>query len=217
MSGLLKLLGFDGGKIGAVAVNGIVFLAQMVRFGANKFMDFMMTKTWDWYLIVDYINKKIKDDKFYNNKVKDELGNLLISPEPKDEENKNNDEQEERSNKDDILSGDIFNWMLQNEKVSNLLVDARDKDLSEKLMSNIKERNKNNSADCVLMLFCKMKPFIWGMQKALNDKLSGKEPIGNKKTGEEPDKIAIFFEYLPTFDEFKTNSVTCEDDHRGCL
>lgn len=46
----------------------------------------------------------------------------MISPEPKDEENKNNDEQEERSNKDDILSGDIFNWMLQNEKVSDLLV-----------------------------------------------------------------------------------------------
>jgi len=46
----------------------------------------------------------------------------LISPEPKDEENKNNNDQEERSSKDDILSGDIFNWMLQNEKVSDLLV-----------------------------------------------------------------------------------------------
>jgi len=83
-------------------------------------------------------------------------------------------------------------------------------------MSSIKERNKNNSADCVLMLFCKMKPFIWGMQKALNDKLSGKEHTMNKKRTEEPDKIAIFFEYLPTFDEFKTNSVTCEDDYKGC-
>lgn len=46
----------------------------------------------------------------------------MISPEPKDEENKNDDEQEERSNNEDILSGDIFNWMLQNEKVSELLV-----------------------------------------------------------------------------------------------
>lgn len=72
MSGLLKLLGFDSGKIGAAAINGIVFLAQMVRFGANSFMDFMMTKTWDWYVIVDYISKKIKDDKFFNNKIKDE-------------------------------------------------------------------------------------------------------------------------------------------------
>ena len=84
-------------------------------------------------------------------------------------------------------------------------------------MSNIKERNKNNSADCVLMLFCKMKPFIWGMQKALNDKLNnGKEQTGNRRTAEEPDKIAIFFEYLPTFDEFKTNSVTCENDYKVC-
>jgi hypothetical protein len=72
MSGLLKLLGFDGGKIGAAAINGIVFLAQMVRFGANRFMDFMMTKTWDWYVIADYINKKIKDNKFNSDKGKDE-------------------------------------------------------------------------------------------------------------------------------------------------
>ena len=45
----------------------------------------------------------------------------MISPEPKDKEDKIDDEHEERSNKDDILSGDIFNWMLQNEKVSELL------------------------------------------------------------------------------------------------
>lgn len=62
MSGLLKLLGFDGAKIGAAAVNGIVFLAQMVRYSANKFMDYMMTKTWDWYVIVDYISNRIKND-----------------------------------------------------------------------------------------------------------------------------------------------------------
>jgi hypothetical protein len=31
MNGFLKLLGFDGRKIGAAAMNGIIFIAQMVR------------------------------------------------------------------------------------------------------------------------------------------------------------------------------------------
>lgn len=62
MSGLLKLLGFDGAKVGAAAINGIVFLAQMVRNGANKFMDYMMTKTWDWYVIMDYVGNRIKNE-----------------------------------------------------------------------------------------------------------------------------------------------------------
>lgn len=59
MGGVLKLLGFDTSKIGAVAVNGIVFIAQMVRYGASRLVDYMMTKTWDWYQIVDYLGERV--------------------------------------------------------------------------------------------------------------------------------------------------------------
>jgi hypothetical protein len=62
MSGMLKMLGFDGAKIGAAAVNGVIFIAQMVRYGAMKFMDLMMTKTWDWYKIVDHMSEKIRNE-----------------------------------------------------------------------------------------------------------------------------------------------------------
>lgn len=62
MGGMLKLLGFDSSKIGAAAVNGIIFIAQMVRYGASRFMTFVMTKTWDWYQIVDYISEQMKND-----------------------------------------------------------------------------------------------------------------------------------------------------------
>lgn len=61
MSGMLKMLGFDSAKIGAFAVNGIIFIAQMVRYGASNFVDFMMEKTWDWYKIVDQISQKINN------------------------------------------------------------------------------------------------------------------------------------------------------------
>lgn len=64
MGGMLKLLGFDSSKVGAVAVNGIIFIAQMVRYGASRFMDYMMTRTWDWYTLVDYIGERMKNDTF---------------------------------------------------------------------------------------------------------------------------------------------------------
>lgn len=62
MSGLLKVLGFDGAKIGAFALNGIIFIAQMVRDSASKIFNFVMSKTWDLYLKVDRINNQIKNE-----------------------------------------------------------------------------------------------------------------------------------------------------------
>lgn len=62
ISGMLRLLGFDSSKIGAAAVNGIIFIAQMVRYSASQFMDYMMTKTWDWYQIANYIGERIKNE-----------------------------------------------------------------------------------------------------------------------------------------------------------
>lgn len=62
MGGMLRLLGFDSTKIGAAAVNGIVFIAQMVKYSVNHFMNYSMGKMWDWYSIVDYIGERIKTD-----------------------------------------------------------------------------------------------------------------------------------------------------------
>lgn len=62
ISGIIKVLGFDGAKIGAAAVNGIIFMAQMVRFGVNRVVNYTMSKMWDWYQIVDYITDRIRKD-----------------------------------------------------------------------------------------------------------------------------------------------------------
>jgi hypothetical protein len=65
MSGMFKMLGLDGAKIGAAAVNGIIFVAQMVRYGASAFMEYMMTRTWDWYKIVDHLSDKVTNETLY--------------------------------------------------------------------------------------------------------------------------------------------------------
>lgn len=62
MGGMLQLLGFDSSKIGAVAINGIIFIAQMVRYGASKFMDYMVTRTIDLYKFVDYIGDRMNNE-----------------------------------------------------------------------------------------------------------------------------------------------------------
>lgn len=69
MSGFLKVLGFDGNKIGAFALNGIVFIAQMVRSSARTLFNMMMEKTWDLYLTMDQMSHKIKNETaLVNNK-----------------------------------------------------------------------------------------------------------------------------------------------------
>lgn len=62
MTGMLKMLGFDSRKIGAIAVNGFVFIAKMVRFGATRIMEFMSDQTLDWYRIMNYITDKMKHE-----------------------------------------------------------------------------------------------------------------------------------------------------------
>ena len=66
-SGFLKILGLDSKKIGAFALNGIVFIAQMVSTSANKLVNLVMEKTWDWYLIVDHISKRMNQTSESNN------------------------------------------------------------------------------------------------------------------------------------------------------
>jgi hypothetical protein len=62
MGGVFKLLGLDGSQIGAAAMNGIIFIAQMVRYGASRVMTFMMDQSSDLYKLVDYIGDRIKNE-----------------------------------------------------------------------------------------------------------------------------------------------------------
>lgn len=62
MNGVFRLLGLDGAKLGAIAVNGIIFIAKMVSHGMTHTMNYAMMKVWDWYLIINYIRDRIQAD-----------------------------------------------------------------------------------------------------------------------------------------------------------
>lgn len=60
---LLRVIGLDGGKIGALAVNGIIFIAQMVRNGVEKITIHLKQSIWDWQSIIHYLVQRVHDDE----------------------------------------------------------------------------------------------------------------------------------------------------------
>lgn len=103
------------------------------------------------------------------------------------------------------------------------------------------ERNyTNGEADCVMMweyfeemrqlkinffilffrLVCKLKPFIWNMQNVVVDKL--KSMVDTPKKAKEEtsknsiDNVALFFEYLPSYEEYSNNGYDCENIYHQC-
>lgn len=75
--------------------------------------------------------------------------------------------------------------------------------------------HKPNDAECVLLLLCKLKPFIWKMQRAVNEKIVGAESQPDKKRSEK-DPIDAFFRFVPSREEFENNGVNCEDTYTAC-
>ena len=83
----------------------------------------------------------------------------------------------------------------------------------------VKDMNyKASDADCILLLLCKLKPFVWSMQKAITEKIVGdaKQHADDIKNKANIDQMNTFFKFVPSLEEFKNNGVECEDNHKAC-
>lgn len=101
-------------------------------------------------------------------------------------------------------------------KISESLTfqDVRDHELPNKLISMVDEMNyKSGEADCVLLLLCKLKPFVWSMQKAIGDRIAGHEATMEKESF---DRLNVFFKYVPSLEEFQNNGSECEEMYSSC-
>lgn len=67
MNGLIRLMGLDPSKIGALALNGIVFIAQMVRMGYHWVVQSTANAFWNWYTILKYISQRMYTLENYQN------------------------------------------------------------------------------------------------------------------------------------------------------
>lgn len=61
LSHMLRMFGMDGGKIGAMAVNGIIFIAQMVSESMYLLGLYVQQNLWDWWVIAEYIVRRVRD------------------------------------------------------------------------------------------------------------------------------------------------------------
>lgn len=75
--------------------------------------------------------------------------------------------------------------------------------------------HKSGDADCVLLLLCKLKPFVWNMQKAINEKIVGAESERADEMNK-MDRLSVFFKFVPSLEEFKNNGMECEENYKLC-
>jgi hypothetical protein len=72
INSMLRLMGLEPGKMGALALNGVIFLAQMVRHGLENFMSFSMTSIWDWYMIWNNLRDRLQiEQQQYEHEISD--------------------------------------------------------------------------------------------------------------------------------------------------
>lgn len=102
---------------------------------------------------------------------------------------------------------------------SFIFQDVRDRELPNKVISVVEAmNNKPGEADCVLLLLCKLKPFVWSMQKAIDTRIVGepKQRVDDVNKQEPLDRMSVFFKYVPSLDEFQNNGSECEENYPKC-
>lgn len=62
ISNLLRIMGLDSGKIGALAVNGIIFIAQMVRGIIGVANQYFRNSLSDWKLIFNFLADRVENN-----------------------------------------------------------------------------------------------------------------------------------------------------------
>ncbi|KAG4067898.1 hypothetical protein HA402_010584 [Bradysia odoriphaga] len=61
ISNILQLIGLDSAKIGALAVNGIIFIAQVVRNGITVVKSYVHQSLLDWGMIGEFIIHRLHE------------------------------------------------------------------------------------------------------------------------------------------------------------
>lgn len=67
ISNILQIIGLDSAKIGALAVNGIIFIAQVVRNGITVVRSYVSQSISDWGMIGNFIYHRLHESLQSNN------------------------------------------------------------------------------------------------------------------------------------------------------
>uniref|UniRef100_A0A1A9WEB9 Uncharacterized protein n=1 Tax=Glossina brevipalpis TaxID=37001 RepID=A0A1A9WEB9_9MUSC len=190
ITGILRLVNFDVSKLGALALNTLIIVAQTIARA-------VLFKT-NIPSSIDSLNSHILYDQ-----------NATSS----DDIQQNDHQFYSKSEKN------LFDRLVENpnEKLKQLLNDATDVSLTDNLIHIIEDYEKiNDEGACLKLLVCKITPFIRNMQKAftiysMNKKQQQSEE--EKRIVDESSKkfnIKSLFSHLPNLSEYQEKSETCE-------
>uniref|UniRef100_A0A182WBD6 DUF937 domain-containing protein n=1 Tax=Anopheles minimus TaxID=112268 RepID=A0A182WBD6_9DIPT len=194
MTIMMKLLGLDGSQLGAMLVNGIVFLAHIIGTNLGAFRSPSL----------DASSSTFPADP-----------PLTGETEPS------------QTNESQKPGSTPLEWLLRNpsKRFRVLLDQVQNTDLAERLDRELDQldRYAPEDTDCIRLLMCKVKPFIWKMQNVVRDQIlvradgqrqpSSDQPHGSPN-GEEI--LKGIHENLPAQEEFQRHSKLCEQQFRHC-
>ncbi|SPP85411.1 uncharacterized protein LOC117587082 [Drosophila guanche] len=78
------------------------------------------------------------------------------------------------------------------------------------MIESKEDREMGHEAGCLKMLMCKSKPIIWGMQNSLQKRLAGEPELPEEQDNQSYFNKGIFFKYLPSLKDFREHSAGCE-------
>ncbi|XP_050075237.1 uncharacterized protein LOC126562713 [Anopheles maculipalpis] len=202
MTIMMKLLGLDGSQLGAMLVNGIVFLAHIIGTNLGAFR----SPTLD-------------------------TSSSFPSTFPSDPPLTGESQSAEASGSQKPGSNPL-EWLLRNpsKRFRVLLDQVQNTDLAERLDREMDQldRYAPEDTDCIRLLMCKVKPFIWKMQNVVRNQILAKsdgqqqQPTGNNASNQStsvPNGEEILkgiHENLPSEKEFLRQSKLCEQQFRHC-
>uniref|UniRef100_A0A182N9F6 Uncharacterized protein n=1 Tax=Anopheles dirus TaxID=7168 RepID=A0A182N9F6_9DIPT len=196
MTVMMKLLGLDGSQLGAMLVNGIVFLAHIIGTNLGAFRA-----------------PTLLDTALPSFPPADPPVAIGEAPPPTNGDSRPNP------------GSTPLEWLLRNpsKRFRVLLDQVQHTDLAERLDRELDQLDRYDpeDTDCIRLLMCKVKPFIWKMQRVVRDQVlaRGEPPKGQSTgdtgpTGEEI--LSGIHKNLPTEDEFQRQSRLCEQQFRHC-
>ncbi|XP_058066397.1 uncharacterized protein LOC131216017 [Anopheles bellator] len=199
---MMRLFGLDGGQLGAMLVNGIIFLAHVIGTNLGAFRKPTPLDPGMSTFLRDPPHARHPPE---------------ASPDAVPESNS---------------SGNPLEWMLRNpsKRFRVLLDQVENSDLTEYLERELDHLDQYppEDTDCIRLLMCKIKPFVRKMQHVVRDQITQPPPTGAEDGDETasdpqadqppdgPEMLKGIYRNLPTSDEFRAQSKLCERQFTRC-
>ncbi|XP_054731653.1 uncharacterized protein LOC129240136 [Anastrepha obliqua] len=194
--GVLRMIGFDATKLGALAINALIMIAQAI---GNAFTP--ATRTNDGYS---------PPSTPYDN-----------ADEGVPEAMRNSEQEAHQPRA--LREGTPIDWYLENPnaEMRRMLDNALNSQLTDRIAEMIErvEEQEGGQAGCIKLLMCKSSPIIWGMQRSVSERVTGNvvnttdesATTREKAKPKKPFSTEVLFAHFPTIEEFREHGAICDE------